>query len=217
MLFKVSETVYQSSTKPQHELPMEASLFDQLKLLRKRLAVSENVPPYVIFSDATLQELATYLPLNQEDLGEISGFGAVKLEKYGEPFLEQVVEYCTTKGIKSQMDKKQKKRKKKSNLKTPTMLESIRLLREGNTPGKIAEKRDLAISTVEGHLNDGILEGLVDILEVMPQELVDEITPVIMENTIPGLKPVKEKLREDITYGQIRAVYNSLQHKGAVQ
>lgn len=217
MLFKISETVYQSSGKSEHELPMEASLFDQLKLLRKRLAVSENVPPYVIFSDATLQELATYLPLNQEDLGEISGFGEVKLEKYGEPFLEQVVEYCTSKGIKSQMDKKQKKRKKKTTLKTPTMLESLRLLREGNTPEEIAGKRDLAISTVEGHLNDGILEGLVDILEIMPQELVDEITPVIMENTIPGLKPVKEKLRENITYGQIRAVYNSLQHKGVVQ
>ncbi|UII31567.1 DNA helicase RecQ [Fulvivirga ulvae] len=216
MLYKVSETIYQSSGKPQQELPMEASLFDHLKLLRKRFAVSENVPPYIIFSDATLQELATYLPQNMEDLKEISGFGAVKLEKYGEAFLEKVIEYCASRKLKTQMDQKQRKRKRKSNLNTPTKLESLRLLREKNTLEEIAEKRGLSVSTIESHLNDCVLEGLIDILELMPQALIDEITPAIMENTVPGIKPVKEKLRDDITYGQIRAVYNFLQCKGVV-
>ncbi|MBL6450014.1 DNA helicase RecQ [Fulvivirga sp. 29W222] len=215
MLFKIQETVYQTIEK-QQELPMEASLFDRLKLLRKKLAVSENVPPYIIFSDATLKELATYMPCNMEDLQEISGFGAVKLEKYGEVFLEEVVEYCSLRGLKSQMDKKQKKRKRKSNLKTPTKMESLRFFREGKSTEEIAKVRELSVSTIESHLSDCVQEGLLDILEVMPQSLIDEIAPVIIENTIPGLKPVKEKLRNDITYGQIRAVYNFLQRKGTL-
>ena len=214
MLFTLPEDGYQTSSEPRQELPMEAGLFDQLKLLRKRLAVDENVPPYIIFSDATLQELATFMPLSMEDLGEISGFGAVKLEKYGEPFLEKVVDYCNSKGLQSLMDKKQKKRKKKkTNLTTPTKIESLKLLREGNTLEDIAAKRGLAMSTVESHINDCVLDGSVDLLEIMPQTLIDEIMPAIKENDIPGIKPVKEKLRDDITYGQIRAVYNFLQRQ----
>lgn len=210
-LFVIPEQ-HQSAREAQPDIPMEASLFDQLKILRKQMAVAENVPPYIIFSDATLQELATFRPLSFEDLGEISGFGEIKLEKYGEPFLEKVVEYCNSKGLTSQMDKKQKKRKKKKgNVKTPTKLESLRLFREGCTIEEIANRRELLASTIENHINEFVLEGSVKIQELMPQPLIDEIMLVLKENEEPGLKPIKEKLRDDITYGQIRAVYNHLQ------
>ena len=72
----------------------EHDLFEDLKLLRKKLAVKENVPPYIIFSDATLKELSSYLPITPTDIAKISGFGAIKLAKYGETFLEAVQNYC---------------------------------------------------------------------------------------------------------------------------
>ena len=72
-----------------------------------------NVPPYVIFSDSTLMDLATYLPLAKDDLGKISGFGAFKIEKYGQQFLSLVQEYCNTQNLETRIALKQPKRERK--------------------------------------------------------------------------------------------------------
>ena len=76
------------------ELPHEAALFIELKAIRTRLAEAEGVPAYLIFSDATLLEIATYLPLTEVDLRKISGFGEVKLARYGQQFLQATKQYC---------------------------------------------------------------------------------------------------------------------------
>ena len=70
--------------------PNIKDLFDQLKKLRTDFARDENVPPYVVFSDATLIEMATYLPQNTNEMRKISGVGDFKLEKYGADFLERL-------------------------------------------------------------------------------------------------------------------------------
>ncbi len=64
----------------------EVALYNQLKDLRRELATEENVPAYIILSDATLVELSTYLPHTMDELSGISGFGYVKLERYGKKF-----------------------------------------------------------------------------------------------------------------------------------
>jgi ATP-dependent DNA helicase RecQ len=58
----------------------EKELFDSLKHLRNKIAHEENLPAYIIFSDSTLMDLATYLPLSVDDLSKVSGFGAYKIE-----------------------------------------------------------------------------------------------------------------------------------------
>ena len=63
-------------------------LFNQLKALRTSLAVDRGVPAYVIFSDATLLEMAAYRPTTEDELLEISGVGPAKLQRYGRLFLE---------------------------------------------------------------------------------------------------------------------------------
>ena len=75
--------------------PVEASeivtnpmLYARLVALRKELAVSANVPPYVVFNDKTLREMAACLPSDLTELGSIHGVGQAKLEKYGDKFLE---------------------------------------------------------------------------------------------------------------------------------
>jgi ATP-dependent DNA helicase RecQ len=66
------------------------ALFERLRTLRKRLAVEQAVPPYVIFHDKTLALMARRRPLSLEALLGISGVGQAKLEKYGEAFLEEI-------------------------------------------------------------------------------------------------------------------------------
>ena len=70
--------------------PASQRLFDQLRLLRRELAAAAKVPPYVVFSDATLQEMARTRPVTKEQMGKISGVGTVKLERYGEIFLREI-------------------------------------------------------------------------------------------------------------------------------
>jgi ATP-dependent DNA helicase RecQ len=65
----------------------DGALLDALKALRSKLAKSQNVPAYVVFSDRTLVELATHRPSNQAAMREIHGIGDAKLERYGAVFL----------------------------------------------------------------------------------------------------------------------------------
>jgi ATP-dependent DNA helicase RecQ len=68
--------------------------------LRKNLADDTGVPPYVIFSDRTLIELAAYFPQTMESLLDIHGVGIVKREKYGSIFLNLIQKYCRDREIK---------------------------------------------------------------------------------------------------------------------
>lgn len=89
----------------------DQALFQELRQLRKQLAAQERVPPYIIFSDATLNELATYLPHTREDLTQINGFGSVKLTKYGTPFLQCILDYSFQRVLSSRMHLKAQKRR----------------------------------------------------------------------------------------------------------
>ena len=63
-------------------------LFDALREARRRLAAEAGVPPYVIFHDSTLREIAARKPKTLNELSTVQGVGAVKLERYGEVMLE---------------------------------------------------------------------------------------------------------------------------------
>lgn len=71
----------------------EADLFEELRALRKQMADERNVPPYVLFSDATLKELSRYFPTTEEDMLEIKGVGERKFEQYGEAFLAVIKQW----------------------------------------------------------------------------------------------------------------------------
>ena len=71
----------------------DKDLFARLRFLRKQIADNENIPPYIVFSDATLQEMACYLPTNNTEMLQINGVGAVKLERFGQAFLTVIREH----------------------------------------------------------------------------------------------------------------------------
>ena len=68
----------------------DKDLFARLRFLRKQIADKENIPPYVVFSDASLQEMALYQPINNAEMLQINGVGAVKLERFGQAFLSVI-------------------------------------------------------------------------------------------------------------------------------
>ena len=72
------------------KLVYDAALFQELRSLRKRLADEQQVPPFVIFGDATLIEMAAYRPSDAKELVRINGVGAHKLGRYGEQFLQVI-------------------------------------------------------------------------------------------------------------------------------
>ena len=68
----------------------DADIFERLRELRKEIAQTNNIPPYIVFSDKTLKELSIALPKNKKQMLEVHGIGEVKFERYGDEFLELI-------------------------------------------------------------------------------------------------------------------------------
>jgi len=82
----------------------DEKLRGMLKALRKEVANDEELPPYVIFQDISLDEMAIHYPLNEDELLRITGVGSGKAKKYGKPFLELIAEYVEEEGIERAAD-----------------------------------------------------------------------------------------------------------------
>jgi ATP-dependent DNA helicase RecQ len=79
----------------------DEALFELLKNLRKKLAKEKNLPPYVIFQDPSLEEMATTYPSTKEDLANINGVGMGKVVKFGKPFLDLINKYLEENDIET--------------------------------------------------------------------------------------------------------------------
>ena len=71
----------------------DKDLFARLRFLRKQIADKENIPPYIVFNDATLQEMAQYMPTSKTEMLQINGVGAIKLERFAQPFMALINEH----------------------------------------------------------------------------------------------------------------------------
>ena len=69
------------------------ALFDELRALRMDIAREENMPPYIIFSDKTLIDMCIRLPFTKEEMLNVNGVGANKYERYGERFIQKILDY----------------------------------------------------------------------------------------------------------------------------
>jgi ATP-dependent DNA helicase RecQ len=93
-----------SQTRSNQGGAMDEKLRGMLKGLRKEMADSEELPPYVIFQDISLDEMAIHYPLNEDELLRISGVGSGKARKYGKPFLVLIKGYVEEEGIERAED-----------------------------------------------------------------------------------------------------------------
>lgn len=97
---------------------LDTVLFNQLRDLRKALAKKDNIPPYIIFQDASLEDMATQYPITIDDMSGVSGVSRGKAERYGQPFIELIKQYVEDNDIDrpSDMIVKQVANKSKSKI-----------------------------------------------------------------------------------------------------
>jgi len=188
-------------------IPFEADLLNELKSVRRDIALHENVPPYVILSDATLVEVATYLPQSLDELRMISGFGDIKLARYGREFLAPVKNYSAQRGLSSKIKQKQQKRERKPRAEriNDTKRESFNMYKSGQSIAEISALRNLSPMTIEGHLASFVETGEIDVSEFVNREKLLVIQDMVEKYGDNKLAPLKEILGENYSYTEIKA------------
>lgn len=200
------------------DIDANEDLFAELKTLRREIAERENVPPYVIFSDATLLELSTYLPHTKEELSQISGFGTFKIEKYGEIFLPTIIEFSKTNNLRSKISEKKHKKvrepKKAAKSTSETFATTFELYKQNHSIEEIAKMRSLSLNTIQNHLAKFVESGTIKPSELMDVNKIEPIIEIAKSQSIQSLKAIKEALGEDFSYSDIHiaiAYYKSQQ------
>jgi ATP-dependent DNA helicase RecQ len=190
----------------EHKIAYEAGLFQQLKDVRRNLAAKENVPAYLVLSDASLIELASFLPLTIEEINKISGFGQVKIEKYGKQFLSVITTYCEQHHLKSRIHLKSPKRQRRERpeRETDTKQQSLELFLQGNSVAKISELRQLSPVTIEGHLAFYVQQGKLNIEQLMDVSKIPAIQQALDQVGGIALSPIKELLGDTYSFGEIK-------------
>lgn len=182
-------------------------LFEKLRLLRKEIAEKKNVPPFVVFSDATLEDMCRKLPVSDEALLAVSGVGKFKLEKYGGRFIEVINQYVSENNmtVPETAAAKQEKRSPGNKPKKDTRLVTYELYTSGKSIEEICEERGLTQVTIEGHLADCLERGLPLEYECfIPKDAEQEIMQAIETCGTEKLKPIKEALPDAVTYTAIK-------------
>lgn len=188
------------------------TLFSRLRTLRKELADEQGVPPYVLFTDATLRDLSRYFPETQEEMLEMKGIGEKKYQQYGETFLRTIQQFK-----QEHPDVKKKIPIGSSSVPTATATkpkstgqshrESHRMFQNGKSLQDIAGIRGMSEQTIENHLFKAYKEGLTiawDIFFTAEEEKT--VLDIWQETEERRLKPIKEQLAETYTYTKIKAV-----------
>ena len=190
-------------------LEYDRDLFAQLRVLRKSLADKKGVPPFVIFSDVALQEMAYYLPQNTEEFLQISGVGIMKLEQYGEKFIAAISLYSKRKGVvgkKKDFPVRRSRNSSRSMRASSTFFETKRMLETGMSLEQIAKTRGLSLGTVVSHLEKLKVSGEeIKIDHLRPsKDRLEKMKLAFEKSGGKALSPVKELLGEDFSYEELR-------------
>ena len=184
-------------------------LYAGLRKLRMQIATQENLAPYMVFSDATLKDIASRIPLTIDEFEDITGVGKHKLDSYGETFLNLTAGYNMMRDgdfTYRIVVAKPKKKKKSNGPKKDTVMESVELYWEGKTLEEISEIRTLKTDTILTHLGKRYVSHKDVNLDahISPDDL-KEIEPLYksyqQEN---ALKPIFEHFNGKYSYGKLR-------------
>ncbi len=186
------------------ELVFNQELFNELRSLRKKLADERGVPPYIIFGDKSLQEMATVFPQTRQAFAEISGVGAQKLEAFAEIFLNIIREYAET--YERPANKKDFFEKSKNSFKESTYEKTKKLIKEKLTLEQIAGTRNLSLNTVLSHIEKLVSQNPnIDLESIKPKDKnLETIHQAFRQCRTTALSPVKERLGEKFSYDEIR-------------
>jgi ATP-dependent DNA helicase RecQ len=207
----IRRAITKQSARQQRNAHGDEELFAILRGVRAGIAQAANVPPYVVFSDATLNEMCVRYPTDKDRMLRVSGVGEVKFEKYGEFFIEAIKQYVEEKNIQIDdsfaIETSKKRVSKPTGTLNDTQMASYELAKSGRSIDEIAAVRGLSASTVEGHLLSCLQHGLpVDSRLFVTDETEQQIKDAAKQLGHEWLKPIKEALPDEISYGAIRFV-----------
>jgi len=191
------------------DLDFDRDLFARLRDLRFRLAQARNVPPYVIFGDRSLQEMAHYLPQSRESFSHISGVGRVKLDEFAQDFLAEIRGFAEPRGLAERPRRqRQTRRRRDIRRRGSTHRQTLDLLLSGLSVAEVSRQRGLTVATITSHLEQLIAAGETLPLEreLPAPERVTRISEAFARTQSPALGPVRQLLGDDYSYEELRIV-----------
>ncbi|MCK5122651.1 MAG: DNA helicase RecQ [Candidatus Pacebacteria bacterium] len=197
---------------PKQEIEYDHNLFEKLRALRKQIADKNKLPPFAIFGDTSLQEMAYYFPSDKNNFSRIEGVGIKKLESFGSAFLEIINNYIKENNI-APLEIPDRGKRRVNRIKR---LVKTGMSRYTKTKEMILEKLPLSeIAKEEGFTEGTIMKHLEILLEAdknldieylkPPEERLEKIKNAFEECGDERLKPVFEFLDEEFSYDEIRS------------
>ncbi|WP_062514912.1 DNA helicase RecQ [Halobacillus sp. KGW1] len=184
--------------------------FEELRRLRKQIAEQESLPPYVIFSDATLKDLTAYLPETKDNMLKIKGIGEQKYQKYGEAFLEMIQPWAKAAADKPRPASSSPSAplKRDPGDDRPSHIISYEMWKlEEQTPKEIAEARGMSQLTIESHLFRAAKEGYdINWPSWFDEQQETSVLEAYEQLEDKKLKPLKDMLPDTYSYSAIKAV-----------
>ncbi len=182
----------------------DVTLFEKLRVLRRKVAEEMEVPPFVIFSDVSLREMAHYLPCDLNSFGNISGVGEKKLESFGDMFLKVIKEHVKENNLTISEVPVRIVRKKRGVGETHKITEKF--LKEKASVSRIAKERGFNQATIVSHIQE-LQEANKD-LDIgylkPPPEIFDEVEKAFKSCKTYKLKPVYNFLSGRYSYEELR-------------
>jgi ATP-dependent DNA helicase RecQ len=201
LFMKISEPV------PVQETDENIELFEMLRKLRKKIADEENVPPFVVFADASLKEMSRYFPVSKEMMLNIKGVGQMKYEKYGEDFIQAIREFAEEHNSSPNPAAEAPPKTEEPIDDRPSYLISFDYYKDGDSIREIAKKRNFSPITIQEHIFRSIREGnVIDWSEIFNETEEKLVLQAAEKAGRDKLKPIKEELPEEIDYFKIKAV-----------
>lgn len=190
----------------------DENLFEILRELRRNLATKLNVPPFVVFSDVSLREMAYYFPKEEKDFLRISGVGELKLKNFGKTFLTEINKYAkennfTPKEFPINHNLKKETKNNPERI-SGTHRITLELLEEKMPLAEIARARNLTEGTIISHLEKiTAIDNKIDLEYLKPEEkLFEEIKNSFKKLDTDALNPAFEDLGGKYDYATIRLV-----------
>jgi ATP-dependent DNA helicase RecQ len=190
-----------------------SALFDRLQTLRKRLADEQGVPPYVVFTNVSLREMAQRQPQTSSQFSQISGVGNRKLAQYGEVFTQEIIAFRREQGLPiAEANAKPEAAPLPSEIAaatTPsaTLLSTWTLFQNGLKPSDIAEQRGYRLSTITSHLTELLEMGYdVDIDRLVLSDRKQRIIQAIETIGVHSRRGLRDYLGEVYGYDEIHLV-----------
>jgi ATP-dependent DNA helicase RecQ len=204
-----AERVKQSRADESSWEGVDRGLFEVLRKWRFDRAKLAGMPPYVIFSDATLRELARVRPSTLPKMLLVYGIGSRKIEQFGDPLLRCITDYCAEHQVTLDQEASPVAAPNSPAVKSmnPTRSQAFRLFRDGAAIDDVIHQTGRARTTILDYLSDYIRqEKPATIDQWIAPELYQRIAAAVKEHGNTRLKPIFIALEEKVPYDEIRIV-----------